>query len=708
MNGEINLSMALPNPDSTTVDRMATVNLREGPQVGDLTLELKRSAVDYGSAPYLQNADAVRYCRWAGQSADNRKWTYNLEGKQAFPWDGASDVKVRIADDVVNSMVDLTTTSFWRSNAKVGAVSADDLSTASVANSLLDWTVNTQLFNELTREVELISQYVWTYGWGGAHITWDQEIGQREREISMDQIVQMAMQAQPGTITADLPQMILNEGAEDQVAELLMSAFSHLKKGQAIKCVRELREEGECEFPEPVVVKNQPVVAALCPIDELVFPPETTHIQSARVVFRRCYMTEIEILQKVQTDEWDEEWAQSAIATRGRFSNYENYSTLQGLNKNPLIDRANLIEVVYAYQKALDESTGLTGVFCTVFCPQATELYGKFEAIEYSHGQYPFVVWRSEFINRKIIESRGAPDICGSWQFELKTQHDSITDHTSLTTVPPIEVPKNRAGNLRLGPAVQLPVLRSGEIKFMDPPAREPSTAFALMEVVKKEVDNYFGRSTEKVPPVMAQMRQQRIVNNWLHGWTEAFKQVLSLQIQYMPQEEVARVTGSNVALDESTVSYDVTLKFDIRELNTDLMTEKLKAISSIALPLDTTGVIDRTKLVTMILRAIDPHISDSVIMERGPAAQKMFDETNNELALMSLGNPPKLRENDPTAQARLQFATQIVQSNPRYQQQAAQDPLFQENLKKYAENLQFSITQQNNAVVGRLGVSPT
>ncbi len=36
---------------------------------------------------------------------------------------------------------------------------------------------------------------------------------------------------------------------------------------------------------------------------------------------------------------------------------------------------------------------------------------------------------------------------------------------------------------------------------------------------------------TEKVPPVITQMRQQRLINNWLHGWTEAFRQVLSLTL---------------------------------------------------------------------------------------------------------------------------------------------------------------------------------
>jgi len=695
--------VALQTGDTTTGDKMAVVG-RE-PQIGDLIAELRLSAVDYAGSTRSEKADQVRYCRWAGQSDDARKYTANI-GKQAFPWDGAADCRILMADEVVNSIVDLTTTAFWRSMLKVSAVAADDLSAAAQANMLMDWTMNTQLFNELTRESELLAQYIWTYGWAGAHISWNQELGQKEQELTMDQIVAMATEAQPGTITSELPALIVNPEAEDQVAELMLSAFPHLKKSRAKKAVRELREYGECEFPVPTVVKNQPVIAALCPMDELVFPPETTHIQSARVVFRRCYMTEIELLQKVETDEWDEEWAQLAIQQAGKFSNWVQPNQLPGLAVNALQNKQNLIEIVYAYQKAVDDD-GVPGVWCTVFCPQVENGWGKFELMEYGHGEYPFVVWRTEFINRKIIESRGAPEICASWQVEAKVQHDSITDYTSLTTVPPIEVPKNRAGNLRIGPAVQIPVLRSGEIKFMSPPEREPSTAFALLELIKGEVDRYFGRSTEKVPPVVAQMRQQRIVNNWLHGWTEAFKQVLALQIQYMEPEQVQRITGRESVLNYDSEKYDITLKFDIRELHTDLMTEKLKAISGLVLPMDSAGVVDRAKLIGLVLRAIDPTLADELVIDKGPAAQKMFDETNDEVGLISLGNPPKLRENDPTAAMRLQFVMQIVQSNPKYQQQIASDQLFQENLKKYVENLQFSVTQQANAVTGRLGVTP-
>ena len=675
------------------------------PNVSALTEELRRSATDYGVFARVENAENVRYCRWPGQTDDGKKWNDANRNKPAFPWDGASDTRIPLADEVINGLVDLCSTSFWRSMLRVSPTNISQLDQAVTAHNLMDWTVNSRMYNDLTREVELLSQYLWTYGWAGVHVTWQQEMGQKEQYLTMDQVMALAAQSPEGSILADLPNLIANPEADDQSAELLLAAFPNLRKRRALKAIRELRTEGECDFPIPTMVSNKPMVAALAPYDELVFPPETTDIQSARVVFRRYYMTEAQLLNKVETEEWDAEWAQEAINTMGRFSDYSAYTyAAVGLAENSILDRENLIEVVYAYQKSID-SDGIPGVFYTVFSPQVGDKWGYFDLLDYTHGQYPFVIWRSELIHRQITESRGVPEVCSTWQHEVKAQRDSIFDYTSLATLPPIEVPKTRGGNLKIGPAIQIPVLRRGEIGFLAPPAREPGVAFQLIAAIEAQTDRYFGRPTEKVPPVITQMRQQRLINNWLHGWTEAFRQVLSLTLQYVGPAEIQRITASPIPLPQDVQDFDVMLKFDIRELSTDLVTEKLKAISTLVLPLDTAGVIDRAKLISVALRAIDPNLASELVMQQGPAAQKMFNETNDEIALMSLGNPPQLRENDPTAPMRLQFSQQVLQSNPKYQAQLQQDPLFQANLQKYIENLQFSVQQQQNAITGRLGV---
>ena len=691
--------------EDKAMDEMSEVGAT--PDVSALTAELRRSVTTYGAGTRANNTEATRFCRWAGQSPDGRKWDALMpQGRPAFPWDGASDTRIPLADEVVNGQVDLETTAFWRAQMKVSPVAGGDLEEAATASALMDWVITSRLFCDLTREVELVSQYKGTFGWAAIHVTWQQEQGQKTQTVTIQQLQALAAQAPQGSILADLPALAANPDGADQLAEMLVSVFPHLKKKRALKAVTELRNTGTCDFPVPVQTKNSPSMVALTPWDEFVIPPETTDIQSARVVFRRCYMTEFEIRQHILTCDWDEEWAEEAIATAGKFSNYADWSISAGLSRNALQDKTHLVEIVYGYQKALDQD-GLPGVFCTVFCPSVGDKYGSFGCVDYTHGEYPFVVWRTEAIHRKITESRSIPEICVTWQNELKVQRDSIQDYTSISTIPPLQVPKNRGGTIKLGPAVQIGVMRPGEISWMQPPAREPGVAFQLMDRIELQTDRYFGRPNELIPPSISQTRQQRIVTNWLHGWTAAFRQVLALCLQYLSPEEIAKITGQNGPVPTDAQAMDISLRFDVRELSTDLVSEKLKAISTLVLPLDTAGVIDHSKLIEMLMRAIDPAMARDLVTDKGVASQKMFDETNADIGLVALGNPPKLRESDPAAQMRLQFAQQIISSNPKYQQQLQSDPIFAAGMKKMAENLQFSVQQQQNAQTGRLGVPP-
>jgi uncharacterized membrane protein YbaN (DUF454 family) len=63
--------------------------------------------------------------------------------------------------------------------------------------------------------------------------------------------------------------------------------------------------------------------------------------------------------------------------------------------------------------------------------------------------------------------------------------------------------------------------------------------------------------------------------------------------------------------------------------------------------------------------------------------------------------------ETDPTAERQLQYAQQIIQSNPKYQQQLQADERFGELMQKWMQNRQQSVAQRQNSMIGRLGVAP-
>jgi hypothetical protein len=78
-----------------------------------------------------------------------------------------------------------------------------------------------------------------------------------------------------------------------------------------------------------------------------------------------------------------------------------------------------------------------------------------------------------------------------------------------------------------------------------------------------------------------------------------------------------------------------------------------------------------------------------------------------SDISLMLLGNEALYQENDPSAQTKLQYTQQVMQSNPKAQAALQQDPNFQQLFQNYIKSLQMSVMQQQNAQIGRIGVNP-
>jgi hypothetical protein len=261
----------------------------------------------------------------------------------------------------------------------------------------------------------------------------------------------------------------------------------------------------------------------------------------------------------------------------------------------------------------------------------------------------------------------------------------------------------------KIGPGVQLPVTRPDDYSWLEAPSRAPTTAFNLIERVENNHANYFGLNRATVVPIKSQLMQQQLVNRWLSTWGRIYSQMFSLCLQYMPQEEIVRVTGVplNQNVTDIAGNFDFLIRFNIQTLNNDLVEKKLQAISQFVVPLDAGGVLNRNKLIQMIIEAVAPESAKELIVDQTVASEKMFREVQTDIGMMMLGNEPLYRENDPTAQARLQYTQDVLSKNPKAQQSAQTDPVFQALLKNYVQNLQMSVQQQQNATIGRLGVTP-
>jgi hypothetical protein len=84
-----------------------------------------------------------------------------------------------------------------------------------------------------------------------------------------------------------------------------------------------------------------------------------------------------------------------------------------------------------------------------------------------------------------------------------------------------------------------------------------------------------------------------------------------------------------------------------------------------------------------------------------------MFKDVQSDIGMMLLGNEALYQANDPAAQTKLQYTQQVMQANPKAQAALQQDENFRALFENYVKSLQMSIMQQQNAQIGRIGVTP-
>jgi hypothetical protein len=377
------------------------------------------------------------------------------------------------------------------------------------------------------------------------------------------------------------------------------------------------------------------------------------------------------------------------------------------------VNYMNMVEIVYCYTKSLDGDA--PAIFYTVICPQAAsnrqsdgDSWAIHERLDYAHGEYPFVEFRREQIRRAITDTRGIPELATTDQDEIKAQHDSIRDHTAFSTLPPIKVVKRVGAINKIGPGVSLPVTNQNDYTFMEPPAREPTVAFNLIQRVEQQHAAYFGTNNGMVSPMTTQMLQQALVNSWLLSWRSVFRQMFSLCCQYMDPQEIQRITGGQLPQNLSEIhnEFDINVRFDVMNMDKEYIAQKVDFLTKIK-QMDTGGVLNANRITEMLIQAIAPEMAGELILNQEQASQKMFKDVQNDIGMMLLGNEALYQENDPAAKTKMQFAQQVLQNNPKAQQALQQDENFKALFENYVKSLQMSIMQQQNAQIGRLGVTP-
>lgn len=680
----------------------------EGPNLGGLRLAFENTIRDCSAfVSQCRLNFETRYAIWNGQSADGKKHAREGADLDPTPWDGASDMKNYIADQIINEKVSMQCMSFKRSNLEAVPIEGADIIRARDVTNFMRWLVYTQV-PEVDREVELLSQFINEKGMAMMGQFWE-----TTQEKTLDTLKLTDFQAKFPQM--DLLAMLSDPEAEVALISILKEHYDISDK-KAKEMFRDLKTTGSCSIPVLGRVISRPIMRAFNLDEDVFVPPYATDIELAPHIFRVQYFTPEKLRSFANTEGWDKDWVEQAILKlRGKMIPLVPDQNLAPISRNFIYryQRYNdLIGVVFAYQR-LSDADGVSGIYLTIFNPmlpkdESQPGYAKFGLLGYRHGQYPFVLFRREYLTRRIHDSRGIPEVAMPAQNMIKAHRDARIDAASIAIIPPLGYPAGRAPS-RWGPGAKIPERRPGEYHYLDRPTGDVNTENSE-KILTENLREYFAIASAEGDSQARDLSNQHSVNKFLSSISKCFNQVWKLYQQFGDDQIYYRVIGqqssnpTRFGKGDPAECYDFYLNFDVQSMNAEQVEKKLTQLFGIATQADKYGQVDWTKMLQIGMSAIDPTIAESVIQPRSNATQQVVSEEKNALSRIFAGFVEDFNPKTPP-----DIAGQIMQQwmqMPDVVQRYQADETFKARVDTRAKQIQQAQTQIQNAQTGKLGAS--
>jgi hypothetical protein len=435
-----------------------------------------------------------------------------------------------------------------------------------------------------------------------------------------------------------------------------------------------------------------------------------TDPQRAPFCFWRTYYTPQELKNKVSTDGWDEDFVDYVIE---HFRGVEIYSIereQEGKRSIGLTDRGyeaeELIELVYGYQRLIDEEDGSEGIYQTIFHKNfdgdgSVPAYAKFELMN-GYEDYPVVITKLSEDSKRLYDVQTIPDLLRGIQNQVKVERDSRIDRNSIATLPPILHPIGQAPN-DWGPGRMIPYRRKGDLDFAPSPAYN-SGSVEIEQTLEGIADKLVGLDEGTQ---MSNARLQFLTNKFLKHVSEVLNMAFKCFQRFGPDSVFFRVTGvpdsMQITKGDPNENYDITVSYDVLNNDPETQEQKIEAFKALT-QLDQSGRINLDSLLEVAASSIDPVLSDSILQPAQEAQDKIMKDVTDDLAKIFAGIEMPAR---PTgAQVALQMIQQYA-SQPDIAQRLQTDQMFAQRLQKYQGQYTFQMQQMQNAEIGRIGTNP-
>jgi hypothetical protein len=615
-------------------------------------------------------AEYTRFALWDGQAPDGRLHREYL-GREPYPFEGASDQRVGLVDEIISEHVVLGLSALMRANVRCVPVGGQaDAARASKMTVLLKWLLGRMgmewwaqhaiLLNWLHQDSPAVAMM--RLGWETQSVTemkrlsvdelgaiWETEFGQRA------QMMGVQVDDQQMAVAREAFQTLLQAPAEDgttddtELADMVQRYFPRISARRARKVVRELRQKGTAEFPVQSEKFGRPTCVARRFGEGFLIPDNCRQFDKARVWFEPEWISAAELRARIENDGWKPAFVEAVLKHEGVAQIPEIAPAADGVLTSIGEGRhTGEYQVVWCWYLATNDDGVMGRYYSVVHKDAGVDAFGR--RLYRARGtKWPAVLHRREYLDAYCLNSRGVPEIVGADQAMLKLMRDSTADNAQVGAVPPVFASGFRSKERqRLRQNGWVSGDRVGStLSYLQPPAF-PAACFRVLDEIQAAANRRWGRPSKDADPTMLQLYRTVFVQGFLGAVREELQVLLDLALTNMSDADLAAIMnaqGNPVArsMKEIEGEYEAQLSWDPADLDWERLSAMAQSVLPALVQLDQTKSMDVTPVVKYLVRSMMPQLADEAIRPENAGLDAERRDEEHNLLLLRAGLIPAM-----------------------------------------------------------------
>lgn len=659
---------------------------------------------------YFERRDRLErsfYCIWEGQHPSGL--VLDTDEERAWPFHGASDQRVRLADAAFQKLEALLCSALSAATIEVTATGADAEKRSASILTLLKWMLD-GLGSEGWGQIRAMMHYflVDSPAVAALAVDWRRTCSLRPAETDAETVVgefAAAMSATGEMSEIDATNAAWaaiqppdGERADTAALEAFLVASKGVRQADARKVVRALGEgDGRVEYLARGEADEGIRLTALRYGDNFCIPVECRSFDYASPWFRSEWLTKEQLLERVETDGWDAAWVEETLQHPGA-----DFYNSRAVDAQSCEDYKDLFNICWCYTAETNDAGETVRRVCVLSHADGSA-FGR-RALSTRRGKWNAVLFRREVVSTRLLAGRGLAEICSADQGIVKTLSDRSNDNAIIGSLPPTVTKGTQARNAVIQPFGRIPVGTADDVRFMTPP-QFPATAKDRAKEIRDALLDYLGVSNGETD---VSGRTKAFVADFLRQVRDLFVLMVETAQDCASDELLAGVTDDGdvrgLKREDVTGRFGLKLTLDPDNLDDEKLMKKLTTFSQI-IGMDKRGEIDTAPVMRHALFALFPEVSKrSLKSSEQLTADDLSDEQSNFVKIKAGVMPQMNTDGGWNYAARLGWWEQLQQENP--DAIGEMSPTSREMMARWIEALRQQDTQYGeNAEIGRTGV---